>query len=204
MAMVYDIQKAAEILGTTVEEIEENIRQGTISAEWKEGRWEIPEWSIRVFVRTREALRKLNRRSALDRNESEYDLLTKILAKLEDLADFQDLQLKWIEQLDTLRFRIRELEEELSYKEFENAQLRKELELQSGKPEEGLKRLEDRYRELFAFLSQEISQLHDRMAKMEEELQKIQRRDVQVPVPSVSKNSKEGFWDRLIRMLTWD
>lgn len=195
--MVYDIKKAAELLGISVEDVEENIRRGTITAEWKDGRWEIPDWSIRVFVRTREALRKLNRRAAFEREESEYDLLMKIVAKLEELTDLQTLQSKWIEQLDTLRFRIREFEEELR-------QIREELELQRSQPEEWLKRLEEHHRETINFIAQETAQLLDRIASMEEELKKIQWRGIPAPVSSPSKNPKESFWDRLVKMLTWD
>lgn len=200
--MVYSVRSASELLGLKEDEIERHIRDGTLIAEWQNGQWEIPDWSLRVFLRTKEAIRKFDKKAIINADRDEYGLLTQILERLDGILETRELHFKWLEQLDTFRFRITELENRLLEKEGEVERLREALKFRVQEHENELKHIKEEHRLTLLVMDQEISALKQRIKELEEKSQYQKEHSFLTQASQGAR--KDGLWDRLVKMLTWD
>ncbi len=204
--MEYTVREAAELLNLSEKEIEDSIRSGMLIAELDEGEWIIPEWSIRVFQRTRDTLKKIETREDGFSQEGGNAFET-ILEEIRNLSDINALFDSFVKLHIVLQKRVFELEDRIS-----------ELKLAVIENKENHKREILSLKEQIAELNMRISdvlmkKIDSISARIDEVEGKITAGSFDssvstVPLKVESSHSaevqREGFWSRFLRMLTWD
>jgi len=191
--MEYDIREAARILDLSEKEIREYIDRGMLTARREDGEWLIPDWAIRVFRRTLETLEKVGKLNKPSQEEMYWAIVDRLDHIVEDMAAVR----QELEQRATIFDRLASIERVMQEKEMEVEKLKSEL----------------RYRiEIFekeiGFLRLENKRLSDEVVRLRKRLEELRgdesRATTQVPAVSENVRERQGFWDRFLRMLTWD
>ncbi|MBW1975766.1 MAG: helix-turn-helix domain-containing protein [Deltaproteobacteria bacterium] len=191
--MEYDIREAARILDLSEKEIREYIDRGMLTARREDGEWLIPDWAIRVFRRTLETLEKVGKLNKPSQEEMYWAIVDRLDHIVENMAAVR----QELEQRAAIFDRLASIERVMQEKEMEVEKLKSEL----------------RYRiEIFekeiGFLRLENKRLSDEVVRLRKRLEELRgdesRATTQVPAVSENVRERQGFWDRFLRMLTWD
>ncbi len=211
--MEYTIREAAELLNLSEREIEDNIRKGMLIAKLDDGEWIIPEWSIRVFRRTKDTLERIEV-SEGSYNQNDREVFETILKEIRNLSDINTLLDSFVELHLLLQKRVFELEKDLkdAINKISELQLTVVQSREDHKQEILLlkEQIEKLKMQVNDVLMEKVDSISNRVDDIEG---RIEGNNTDSPVSSVplkietshSVNvHKEGFWSRFLRMLTWD
>ncbi|MCX7823150.1 MAG: hypothetical protein N2260_06900 [Syntrophobacterales bacterium] len=199
---MYSVKKVSEILAISEKEVFEAIRSGMLPASLENNEWLIPEWGLRVFLRTQKVLERLENRGGGE-DSSERDILKAILSRVElilEQSQQEKIILELIRQNEELKGKVFELEERLKSRELEIERLRSEFLGEMVEREEKLKQI----------FHEERRKLEIQIMDLERKLHLRKSRDEffedYAPSNSSSPRTVEdtSFWRRLVKMLTWD
>ncbi|MEJ5299785.1 MAG: hypothetical protein WHS38_02220 [Thermodesulforhabdaceae bacterium] len=201
MAEQYGIKEAAEMLAISEKEVFDAIREGLLPAKLENDEWRIPDWGIRSFLRMRKVLDKLEGRQP-DDLASKDRVLEAILCRIElilEQTQQEKIILELIKQNEELTKKILELETALKAKDAEIEKIRADFMEKLAEKDEAL-------RKIFA---EEKETLENQIKTLERKLSLSQSRDEHfgnylLPGETSHQSREEGFWGRLVKMLTWD
>ncbi len=195
--MSYSVEEAVKLLGISEKDLYRAIEEGLLPATFKDGKWFIPPWGIRVFIRTRRIIEKAEGGNLFSSEKLYREILGRLEVILENTESFKAFEVILAKNGELLE-RIERLEKLLSEKDLEIERLKVFYEKELVKKE----------LEITKTFEEKIDEFKKKIAELEFIISELEKeREILISGKGfVDKYKGEGksFWERLGKMLTWE